>query len=72
MGLSNVRSVSGGAYHALSILESGQAFAWGYNSKGQLGLGGTAPIINVPVVVKNLANVKNIDGGEEFTLAATK
>lgn len=47
----------------------GKAFSWGYNEDGQLGNSGTDS--DVPVTVRNLSNVKNIDGGNAFTLAAT-
>ena len=70
-GLSNVRAISGGAYHSLAVLEIGRARSWGDNSRGQLGTAITGPDSDVPVAVRNLSNVKNIDGGDTFTLAAT-
>jgi alpha-tubulin suppressor-like RCC1 family protein len=74
VGLENVRSISGGDYHSLALLESGRARSWGYNGYGQLGNGTNGPGTDsdVPVAVKNLTNVKNIDGGHNFTLAATQ
>jgi alpha-tubulin suppressor-like RCC1 family protein len=71
LGLSNVRSISGGAYHSLAVLESGNARSWGNNEHGQLGNGtsGAATNRNIPGEVRNLAGVKNIDGGHLFTLA---
>jgi alpha-tubulin suppressor-like RCC1 family protein len=71
-GLSNVRSISGGAYNSMAGLESGRARSWGDNRLGQLGTGTTGPDSDVPVAVKNLTNVTNIDGGYEFALAATR
>jgi alpha-tubulin suppressor-like RCC1 family protein len=73
-GLTGVRSISGGAYHSLAILEGGKARAWGYNEYGQLGNGasGVAADSDVPVGIKNIAGVKNIDGGYAHTLAATQ
>jgi alpha-tubulin suppressor-like RCC1 family protein len=72
--LSNVRSISGGAYHSLAVLESGSARSWGANGHGELGDGtsGYSADRDVPVEVENLSNVKNIDGGPYFTLAATR
>jgi alpha-tubulin suppressor-like RCC1 family protein len=71
IGLENVRSISGGAYHSLAVLESGRARAWGYNEYGQLGNGasGAAADSDVPVAVKNLTGVRNMDGGYVHTLA---
>jgi alpha-tubulin suppressor-like RCC1 family protein len=72
--LTNVRSISAGAYHSLAILESGRARSWGSNSYGELGDGtsGNGADRDVPVAVEKLSNVKNIDGGLYFTLAATR
>jgi alpha-tubulin suppressor-like RCC1 family protein len=71
-GLANVKSISGGAYNSMAILESGRTRSWGDNSRGQLGSGRTGPDSDVPVGIRNLTNVKNIDGGFEFALAATR
>jgi alpha-tubulin suppressor-like RCC1 family protein len=70
IGLENVRSISGGSYHSLAVLESGRARSWGDNHYGLLGNGSDATESDVPVAVKNLTNVTNIDGGDAFTLAA--
>ncbi len=53
-------------------MESGRARSWGDNEYGQLGNGNTGADSDVPVAVKNLTNVGKIDGGYEFTLAATQ
>jgi alpha-tubulin suppressor-like RCC1 family protein len=71
-GLENVRAISGGAYHSLAVLQGGGARAWGDNEYGQLGNGFSGTDKDVPVAVKNLPNVGNIDGGYEFTLAAVQ
>ena len=71
-GLANVKSISGGAYNSMAVLESGRARSWGDNSRGQLGTGRTGPDSDVPVIVRNVSNVKNMDGGFEFALAATR
>jgi len=69
--LDNVRSISGGVYHSLAILQSGRTRSWGSNSYGELGNGtsGDGADSDVPVGVKSLSGVKNIDGGSWFTLA---
>jgi alpha-tubulin suppressor-like RCC1 family protein len=71
-GLDNVRSVSGGAYHSLAVLESGRVRSWGWSFHGELGNGITGSHSDIPVAVKNLTNVRNVDGGDHFTLAATQ
>ena len=57
-----------------AIVPAGKAFAWGHNFDCQLGNGtsGAGTDSDVPGAVKNLSNVKNIDGGYNFTLAATQ
>jgi alpha-tubulin suppressor-like RCC1 family protein len=73
-GLDNVGAISGGAYHSLAVMQSGRARAWGDNEYGQLGNGTSGPGTDsdVPVAVKNLLSVKNLDGGYEFSLAAVQ
>jgi hypothetical protein len=68
----NVRSISGGAYDSMAFLASGRDRSWGDNSRGQLGTGSTGSDSDVPVAIRNLANVKNVDGGYEFALAAVQ
>jgi alpha-tubulin suppressor-like RCC1 family protein len=72
--LSDVKSVKAGDGHGLALLQNGTVWAWGYNNYGQLGNGapGANAYSDVPVAVKNLMNVKNIDGSNGFTLAATQ
>jgi alpha-tubulin suppressor-like RCC1 family protein len=72
--LSGVKSVKAGDGHGLAPLQNCTVWAWGDNSSGQLGNGasGANAYSDVPVAVKNLLNVKNIDGSNGFTLAATQ
>ncbi len=72
IGLEDVRSITGGSYHSLAVLESGRVRSWGDSTGGLLGNGSVATESDVPVAVKNLTNVTNIDGGDAFTLAATQ
>jgi len=55
-----------------AAVTSGKAYDWGDNYFGQLGNGNTGTDSDVPVAVKNLSNVKNVDGGYEFSVAATQ
>jgi alpha-tubulin suppressor-like RCC1 family protein len=70
IGLTDVRFVAAGADQSFAALESGRARSWGDNSSGELGNGNTGTDSDVPVGVKNLTTVRNLDGGYDFTLAA--
>lgn len=65
--LSDVRSVKDGCSHSLARFGDGTVWAWGYNGLGQLGNGtsGAGTDSDVPVAVKNLTGVTNMD--EEAT-----
>ncbi len=70
------------AIPAGAAVASGKAFSWGSNQYGQLGINtdgqlgigtsGSDTGSDVPVAVQNLTNVRNLDGGYLFTLAATQ
>jgi alpha-tubulin suppressor-like RCC1 family protein len=70
--LEGVKSVKAGCDHGLALKNDGTVWAWSYNKFGQLrnGTNGDGTESDVPVRVKNLTSVKNIDGGFYFTLAA--
>src|SRR5215213_6100957 len=72
--LSDVRSVKDGCSHSLARFGDSTVWAWGYNGLGQLGNGtsGVGTDSDVPVAVKNLTGVTNMDGGYEFTVAVTQ
>ena len=63
-GLSNVREISVGAYHACALLSDTSVKCWGYNTYGQLGNGSTT---NAPIPVA----VQNVDGSATLTGVAT-
>ena len=48
--------VSTGTYHSLAVGSDGYAYAWGYNSNGQLGNNNTYNDSSVPVHVRDPAN----------------
>jgi YD repeat-containing protein len=77
-GLTSVRSLGGRGYHNLAIQSNGTVWAWGWNSRGQLGhdtstspcpapLAGTCS--NVPVQVIGITNPLTVTGGGFFSLA---
>jgi alpha-tubulin suppressor-like RCC1 family protein len=74
--LDGAKSIKAGCAHGLALLEGGDhdglVRAWDDNTYGQLGNGNTGTDSDVSVGVKDLPNVKNIDGGYEFTLATTQ
>jgi len=83
-GLSNVKSIAAGWFHALALLKTGTIMAWGSNGGGHFNGGGvpkgsgdlgqeTFTEENVlPAVVKGLAGkkAKAISAGREWSLAA--
>ena len=67
-----LKAIAGGDTHSLALKDDGTVWAWGDNRYGQLGNGTTGPDSDVPVAVRNIPNVTNMDGDYEFTLAATQ
>ena len=67
-GLPKAVAVAAGGEHSLALLANGTVMAWGDNSNGQLGNGGTTSS-DVPVAVQGLSNVKAIAAGDLFSVA---
>jgi alpha-tubulin suppressor-like RCC1 family protein len=72
--LKGFRAIEGGGWFSLALKEDGTVWAWGANDQGQLGngsktLGGNTLGINSPAKVKDLAGVKVIAAGLDFSLA---
>jgi len=67
-----VTAIAAGGYDSLALTSTGAVFAWGYNTDGELGNGGTANS-DVPVKVKLPAGTKvtAIAAGELHSLAVT-
>ena len=67
-----VTAVAAGALHSLALTSTGAVFAWGFNTDGELGDGGTANS-DVPVKVKLPAGTKvtAIAAGGYYSLALT-
>ena len=76
--LSNITSMVGGCYHSLALASSGNVYAWGYNTYGQLG-NGTTSNSSTPIQVLGvggsgyLSNVTAVAGGyyHSLTLSST-
>jgi alpha-tubulin suppressor-like RCC1 family protein len=61
-GLSNIRSIAGGAGHSLAVRQDGTVWAWGQNDFGQLG-DGTTVDRSSPVQVPGVANAVMVCAG---------
>lgn len=71
VSLSDVVDVAAGGQHSLAILGDGSVWAWGLNSNGQLGLGGTntaAASPRTPLKVTAVAQAVGVAGGDDFSL----
>lgn len=69
VNIKNVKAISAGYEHSLALKNDGTVWAWGYNGFGALGNGSDDINSNVPVKVANLAGVKEISAGQNFSLA---
>ena len=61
--------VAGGKYHSLALDGNGAVWAWGGNSDGQLGYGGTGGYSQTPQTVPGLDNVIFVAAGARHSLA---
>ncbi|MBM3496791.1 MAG: hypothetical protein FJX72_21090, partial [Armatimonadetes bacterium] len=68
--LTNITSISGGAFHSVALRGDGRVLTWGKNEYGQLGDGTVSNRVN-PVLVTNLTSVSAISAGGHHTLALT-
>ena len=68
-----ITDVACGSHHTLVKNEWGEVFAWGSNSKGQLGFDTKGQIVPVPKMIKTLAtkHVIQIACGQNHSLALT-
>lgn len=66
--LTGIIAIDGGADYSLALKKDGTVWAWGYNSKGQLG-NGTIVDSNIPVPVNTLTGIIAISAGFESSLA---
>jgi alpha-tubulin suppressor-like RCC1 family protein len=46
-----VIDIEAGSYHACALLQNGQAYCWGENNKGQVGVGSGSGIVPTPTLV---------------------
>jgi alpha-tubulin suppressor-like RCC1 family protein len=69
-GLTDIVAVAAGAGHSLALTSTGQVWAWGRNTNGQIGDGGTSVRLT-PYQVPGLSDVAGIAAGEAFSVAWT-
>ncbi|MCY1042679.1 PKD domain-containing protein [Corallococcus sp. bb12-1] len=69
-GLTGVATMFGGSFHSLALKHDGTVWAWGDNSKGQLGLGYAAyEYILTPMQVQGITGVTAIAADRYHTIA---
>jgi alpha-tubulin suppressor-like RCC1 family protein len=65
----NGQAVDTGGRHTCVIGSDGQLWCWGANDRGQIGVGTLEPLVEAPVVVAGLSDVRNVSLGDDFTCA---
>ena len=70
--LTGVIAVSAGSYHCLALKSDGTVWAWGDNSKGELGINTSTSSSKTPVQVGSLSNVTAIAAGDNYFSLALK
>ena len=68
-GLANIVAISAGSSHYLALHRSGQVWAWGSNSSGQLGTGSAENRVDTPTLISGLSDIISIAAGYNHSLA---
>lgn len=68
-GMNGVTAVAAGASHALALRSDGTVWAWGRGDLGQLGVGSTPTVTDLPVQVQGLSDVIAIAAGNNSSAA---
>jgi alpha-tubulin suppressor-like RCC1 family protein len=68
-GLENVKQIGAGVFTGYALKNDGTVWAWGLNTKGELGNGGKGSQSNVPVQVENLTDIVEISVGLDYAMA---
>jgi alpha-tubulin suppressor-like RCC1 family protein len=65
-----ITDIACGMYHNLVLGSNGQIFSWGYNGRGELGVGDTSTR-NTPTLISSITskNISQISAGNQFSLA---
>jgi alpha-tubulin suppressor-like RCC1 family protein len=70
-GITNWSQLSAGYRHSLGVTDAGIAYAWGYNTYGQLGDGTTDHKSSPVTVVGGITNWSQLSGGRNHSLGLT-
>ena len=65
------KAIEAGVSHACGLTTSSDAYCWGRNTVGQLGMGVASPSVNAPVLVAGGRDFLSINAGELHTCAVT-
>ncbi len=65
----NIVAIAAGDLHMLALDATGTVWAWGQNSRGEIGDGSSAFTRDLPVALSSLANITSIGAGAEHSLA---
>ena len=68
-GLADVKAVAAGNNYSLAVKNDGTVWAWGENSSGELGTGGTISRSGAPMRVGGLTDVKDVSALAYHSLA---
>ena len=64
----DVTAIAAGDGHTLALTADGTVYAWGWNGKGQLGIG-TAPYAYEPTRIYNIPKIKSVSAGYAYSIA---
>jgi alpha-tubulin suppressor-like RCC1 family protein len=69
--VTNAVAVAAGSYYSLALTNTGQVWAWGANTSGQLGLGSPSSTQPTPTLVPGLSGIVGIAAGDTHSFAWT-
>ncbi|WP_164012219.1 MopE-related protein [Pyxidicoccus trucidator] len=67
--LSGIRAIAAGGHTSLALGTDGRVWAWGQNTEGQLGNGGTSAAVASPGLVAGLSVIRSVSAGRNHVLA---
>ena len=67
-GLTNLVAIAAGVSHSLALDNTGKLWAWGSDSAGQLGDGGSVGA-NLPIQILGLSNIVSVAAGSDASVA---
>jgi alpha-tubulin suppressor-like RCC1 family protein len=71
-GLPSLRAVAAGLNHVLALDTGGRVWAWGQNSFGQVGTGGTSAAVLAPYLVTTAPRAKAVAAGAGHSLVVAE